>query len=376
MRQYRFPYLFTHAAKQAASFEAGCVLVDESFVRMGVNLFQVFKHSILNSSCCMIKRVVPSFTQQISKASICIFIPILVLIASMQTVAIGQKASIAVSKDKIRLGDQFELKLQVQPTANSPLNIEKWFSVPDSFNHFLVVSRMKIDTADIGTTKTYKQILVLTCFDTGTFTIPAFPVWLSNHQQLLSQPLPITIVRVDVSQMKDYNDIKDIIDPPAEPDYFWWWVIGGCAILLLGVSFFISWWFLQRKKAAPSSKQARSINIPYPLQLDALQPLIDKKQYEAFFTQLAIICKQAIASELYIVGEAKTTTEYMPLLKAKLSNTQTIKQYYNLLQMADLVKFANSQPSKAECQQCLQDAKALLASFDSINAKTATHALN
>jgi hypothetical protein len=273
----------------------------------------------------------------------------------------SQKISAIVSRDKIRLGEQFDLKLKVEPTSNTPLLIDSWFNIPDTFEHFQVVGRQPIDTIDIASTKSYTQVITLTSFDTGTHSLPAFTVVVGNAK-LQTREIPITIIPVDVRMRKDYNDIKDIMEPAPETDYNIWIAVG-IVVLLVIILFFIIRWLLGRKKNNVAII-SNPLSIDEAMQkLDALESLYQSKQYKLFFSELILICKNFSDYQLQITTYSKTTSEYIKLLKQKLQDKQLLHQYTHLLYWADKVKFAKAIPTTSECKQSLADAKALLANI-------------
>ena len=283
----------------------------------------------------------------------------------------AQKVSAIVSKDKIRLGEQFNLKLKVEPTSNAPLSVDSWFKIPDSFEHFQVVSRQKIDTVDIASTKSYSQEITLTSFDTGTHSLPPFTVVVGSAK-LQTREIPITVSPVDVSMKKDYNDIKDIIEPEPEQDYTLWIAVAGLVILLI-LLFFIVRWMMARKKPA-STIQYKSLTLEDALQkLDELESLYKTNQYKLFYIELTAICKGYSDNQLQITTYSKTTSEYIKLLKQKLKDKQLLHQYTHLLHFADKVKFAKALPTSVECKQHLDDAKTLLNSIHSPQNKNVTN---
>lgn len=299
----------------------------------------------------------------------CTYIILLVLSLSSS----AQKISAIVSRDKIRLGEQFNLKLKVEPTSNTPLLIDSWFNIPDTFQNFQVVSRQPIDTIDIASTKSYTQVITLTSFDTGKHSIPAFTVVVAG-KQLQTQDISITVIPIDVSMKKDYNDMKDIIEPEPEQDYTIWIAVAAVVILII-ILFFIIRWLLRRKK--PNTIAPSKILTLYDAlqKLDALESLYQSNQYQLFFMELIAICKGFSDNQLHITTYSKTTSEYVKLLKQKIQDKDLLHQYTHLLYWADKVKFAKAIPTPSECKQSLEDAKTLLTNIHSSQNKTATNAL-
>ncbi|MDI9363803.1 MAG: BatD family protein [Flavobacterium sp.] len=290
----------------------------------------------------------------------------------LQTVA--QKVTTTTNKSTIRIGEQFELKLSIEPAANSTVLLNTWFNLPDSFNHFEVLQRLPIDTFEVGGAKSFTQKILITSYDTGTFKLPEFPVKLMGNQTFASLPLPIKVLPVNISNMQDYNDIKEIIEVDPETDWWFWGKIGlGVLLLVLVITFAVTYFF-GKKTNKPINKMAVSVNDVLQ-QIDALQPLITSHHYKLFFTSLITITRNFSDAQLGITSLTKTTDEYMVILNGKVGNKPTQVQYYQLLRLSDAVKFAKHQPDTTQCEQALQAAKTFVTTIHSFNYQPKANAV-
>ena len=288
--------------------------------------------------------------------------------------AFSQKVVARISRDKIRLGDHFDLKLQVEPTNNNPISVNAWFNVTDTFASFQVVSRQPIDTVSIASTKGYTQVIKLTSFDTGRHSLPAFTVMVGN-KQYHTQPLSVTVIPIDVTMRKDYNDIKDIIDPAPEEDNTLWKIIAGAIVWVAVLYFVIKKWIISKKKiGAPLHTKDYSLNHLLQ-QLDALESVYQSNKYQLFYTELMIICKDFSDYQLRITTHTKTTAEYVFILKEKMHDKDLLNQYIHLLNMAEKVKFAMAIPSSNECKESLAEAKTFITQLASSQPKTAANVI-
>ncbi len=278
----------------------------------------------------------------------------------------AQKLTTATNKSTIRIGEQFELKLTVEPTNNSTVLLDTWFNLPDSFNHFEVLQRLPIDTLEVGGAKSFIQKILITSYDTGTFKLPEFPVKLVGNKTLTLLPLPIKVLPVNISNMQDYNDIKEIIDVVPETDWWLWGKIAVGVLLLIVIIVLAVKYFFSKKSIRPTKKIGLSIN-DILLQIDALLPLISTQQYKQLFTSLISLTRNFSDTQLGIASLTKTTDEYMVLLKGNVGNEPTQVQYYQLLRLADAIKFAKYQPTTVECEQALQTAKIFITTIHSFN---------
>jgi len=163
---------------------------------------------------------------------------------------------------------------------------------------------------------------------------------------------------VDVSNLKDYHDFKEIIEVKPETDWLFIGSVAASVIVFAIITFFVIR-YLRRKKLEPKpiSKTFSIKDVLY--QLDALQAkgLIEKKQHKLFFTQLISICRSFSDQQLNIYSANKTTDEYMLMLKNKVGNEPAQMRYFQILRLADAVKFAKFIPPDNECEDAVFDAR-------------------
>jgi hypothetical protein len=318
--------------------------------------------------------MVTGFKLQVSSFKYQVLCLLLVICCLLSLQSLAQRVTTITNKSTIRIGEQFELKLTVEPAANSTVLLETWFNLPDSFNHFEVLQRLPIDTIEVGGAKSFIQKILITSYDTGTFKLPEFPVKLIGNKTLTSLPLPIKVLPVNISNMQDYNDIKEIIEVEPETDWWFWGKVGVGALLILLLIAFIIKRFFGKKVGKPIKKIAVSVNDVLQ-QIDALQPLIASQQYKLFFTSLITITRNFSDAQLGITSLTKTTDEYMVLLKGKVGNEPTQVQYYQLLRLSDAVKFAKYQPATTECEQAIHAAKTFVTTIHSFNYQPKANAV-
>lgn len=270
----------------------------------------------------------------------------------------SQKISATVDRDKILIGEQIELKILVTDVDKNAADVSQWFNLPDSFNHFEIIKRLPVDTITGEGTVSYSQKIMLTSFDSGYWQIPAANVSFTDKKTVQAMPINISVLPVDVSNLKDYHDFKEIIEVKKETNWLLIGAIAATAIVLTVLIFFLIR-YLKRRKSKPKTF-SKTFGIKEALQqLDELQQkdLIQKNQHKLFFTELIFICRNFSDQQLNIFSSNKTTDEYMLLLKNKIGNEPTQIKYFQLLRLADAVKFAKFIPSKTECDEAFANAK-------------------
>ena len=277
----------------------------------------------------------------------------------------AQKITASINRDKILIGEQVQLDLKADDIDLTKYTIKQWFAVADTFNHIEIIQRGIIDTIKVGSNTGFIQKIQLTSFDSGYWQFPAFAIELENKsngviQTFTSQPLNLSVLPIDVSNLKDYHDIKDIEEVPEESN---WKTIAAIAAGVL-IFFFGILWLLSKKK------HIKQIVIPIGqtpydwamLQIQQLiqKQLIEQQQYKLFYVELIGICRNFSDAKLGLKTSAKTTDEYMLLLKGRIGTEPVQLQYFQLLRLSDAVKFAKFIPFTQQAEESILIAKAFI----------------
>src|SRR5215212_4788891 len=140
--------------------------------------------------------------------------------ATLQAQQVNVKAT--VDRTTILIGEPIKLNLEASVPTGTAI---KWFTT-DTIPHFEIVDPGKQDSAADAGGKIYKQQLIITSFDSGYWTIPAF-VLRSGRKRFKTDTFNINVTFTPADTAQDYHDIKDIIkvDNPGNP--YIPWIIGG-----------------------------------------------------------------------------------------------------------------------------------------------------
>lgn len=276
----------------------------------------------------------------------------------------AQKISANIDRNKILIGEQITLQLKAEQIDLTKYTLEKWFVLSDTFNHFEVVQKNRIDTIGVGSKTDFIQIIQLTSFDSGYWQMPQFEIQLQDIATGIVTPfstnvLQVAVLPVDVTSLKDYHDIKTIETVTIAKD--WRWLI--VAVVGAVVLFFLILWLLSKKKKI---KPIAVNNTPtHTWALSEIEKLVDKKlveqeQYPLFYTELILICKSFSDATLKINSTATTVDEYMLQLKGRVGNETIQLQYFQLLRLSNAVKFAKYIPAPNNNQDAVETAKAFI----------------
>lgn len=276
-----------------------------------------------------------------------------------------------VDKKQILIGEQ--LKYNVQATF--PLNAYHltWFDVPDSFDHFEVVIRGKIDTVEKKGMTTYRQTLTLTSFDSGINTIPSLPVNFGSLAtdsaiNLFTDSIPINVSFSPLDSTKTFHDIKTIIEVKDDIPWLLW--AGGLALfilLIVGIIYLIKY-LKNRKKNAPLFNSKLSPIDEAMQSIEQLQKdqLLYKGEIKQFHVRLIDIFKRYISRKMQRNVLNLTSSDILLLLNDTLLSKADTSLIAGSLRIADAVKFAKFYPHKEESESALINTKKVIEQIDKL----------
>ena len=276
------------------------------------------------------------------------------------TIAFTQNPMVKAQTEtsQIRIGEQFSLKISVNETENVILpKLElKGLEVIDS---------AKVDTLSNMLIQKY----IITGFDSGAYYIPQQQIFVKN-QAFLTDSLLIKVVTVpiDTTKIKKFP-IKAIkVEPYVFDDFkiYIYILIGALIIIGFWIYYFV---FRKRKieEDAPTYKALR----PYDEAMFKLNELDEKLLWQnnktkEYYSELTEIVRGYIERELHVPALEKTTDEIIETLtdfnnaETILTTKETIKKLKDLLQEADLVKFAKSKPLALEIEEDRKDVELVI----------------
>lgn len=281
------------------------------------------------------------------------------IVLLISSVAISQEMVKAeIDTTSIRIGEQFIYKISVDGTENViiPKLTLKGLEVVDS---------LKTDTIKNKLIKKY----VLTGFDSGAFYIPQQQIFVKNRAFLTDSLLVnVATVAVDTTKIKKFP-IKGIKSEPYQFDDFKsyvYWLIG--ALILIGL---LLYFFVFKKKKEEETKEVVPALPPFEEAIQKLKSLDEKllwqnNKVKQYYSELTQIVRGYIERELKVNALESTTDELVDTLtdfhqvKSIQTEKETILKLKNLLQEADLVKFAKSKPMAEEIEEDRKDAESII----------------
>jgi hypothetical protein len=278
----------------------------------------------------------------------------------ISTISFAQKPMVKAEIDttNIRIGEQFQLKISVAETQN--------VIIPKiQLKGLEIIDSTRIDTIKNSLIRRY----IITGFDSGAFYIPQQQIFVKN-QAFLTDSLLINIatIAIDTLKVKKFP-IKSIKKEPYTFDDFRIYIYLILAILAI-IGFWIYWFVIKKRKETEDAPTYRTLP-PFEEAILRLNELDEKllwqnNKVKEYYSELTEIVRGYIERELKVPALENTTDEVLAMIKdfknadSIETSKETIKKLKDLLQEADLVKFAKSKPLAIEIEDDRRDAEFII----------------
>ncbi|RRQ50191.1 hypothetical protein DZC72_06400 [Maribacter algicola] len=296
-------------------------------------------------------------TKYCSISRIARFVILPCLLFTISTVIAQENPNIRTSVDTtyIKIGEQVQWKVSVEVDSTDQVI----FPEGQTFSPLETVEAFATDTTRKKDRLTLEKIYALTQFDSGSYKLPAQRIEINGIGYFTDSMLVnVETVPVDTIAQKMY-DIKPLIN--VEKSYIDWWkylVIGLLALLILGGLFY--WFFIRKKPLTQEEKEA--LLPPYDRALLELKRLENSKyliqdEFKEYYSELTTIVRAYLEEEANVAALESTTGQLIERLELLSDSGElqldkdTIQQFKNILQTADLVKFARTKPSLSVAEQ-------------------------
>jgi hypothetical protein len=272
-------------------------------------------------------------------------------------------ATATLDTSSILIGDQIHLKLNL--TVPRPASVV-WANVADTITSKIeVIKRSTIDSVLTGQPegmKTLTQMLTITSFDSGYIAIPPF-IFLykskgdNDYKSAETEAILLEVRRPEVNLSDEIKDIKGPMKAPVTFAELLPWILAalGVALLTYGIIYYIR----KRRKAEPLIQLRHKPALPpHVIALEALENLRAKKLWQSgkikeYHTELTEIIRVYIEGKFKVMALEMVTTDILESLRSKAIESATQTKLKNMLELADMVKFAKEHPLPQEQEQSM-----------------------
>ncbi|SIP98992.1 hypothetical protein [Maribacter ulvicola] len=255
----------------------------------------------------------------------------------------------------IKIGEQVQWKVTIDIDSTDFVI----FPEGQTFSPLETVEAFATDTTRKKDRLTLQKIYALTQFDSGAYKLPAQRIDINGVGFMTDSSLiNVATIPVDTLNQKMY-DIKPLINVEKSNYAFWKYLLIGLLVLLILGG--LLYWFVFRKKPLTEEEKV-ALLPPYDRALLELKQLENSKyliqdEYKEYYSELTTIVRSYLEEDAHVTAMESTTgqlIEKLELLRdaGELNlEDDTIKQFKQILQTADLVKFAKNKPSTSVAEQ-------------------------
>jgi hypothetical protein len=279
--------------------------------------------------------------------------------------------SVKTDKQNVSIGDWITLHLEVSGPKDLAVT---WPSFHEALKDFEFVKQGEPKNVTNEQNSTFAVDVVVTKFDEGKYTIPALKIQYKtskNSGTLQSNPISIGVTGVKVDTSKDIKDIK----PPLSLGISWQellpYFLGAIAVILL--IWAINYIRKKRKKGEKIYQPQVPSRPAHEVALEGLRKLEAEKLWQQgrikeYHSRVSDIVRTYIEQTLSINAMEMTTDLILSASQIKALRQTNKNGLQDLLERADLVKFAKFQPLANEHEASMKNAVSFVESTMSAEA--------
>ena len=266
------------------------------------------------------------------------------------------KADAKLDTNIMLVGDQIGFRIGLTLPQNY---IFSWPVFNDTLTgNIEIVKKSKVDTTAINNgLMTIGQDFTITSFDSGYYLIPpiSFKYGVADEPlsgQVETEPYLLNVFTVEVDTTKSFMPIKGPMEAPYTFAEIFPWILLAIAILL--IAGLVIYFLIKKEKNIPLFAPRPKPKLPpHTIALDALDKLRDEKVWQQghvkkYHTRLTEIVRVYIEDSMEIRAVEMTSLEILGSIRKTGLNKKDIDLLKEILELADLVKFAKFKPQPSE----------------------------
>ncbi len=290
------------------------------------------------------------------------------------------KVSAQLSTSQMTIGDQNLLVIEAELSENAEIQdidlrpLDSLFSESDATSTDTEPGQLEI--MEVGDWERFEhngyttasRKIRFTAWKPGAYPIPSLQIQFSQGGNSLIQNTSELLVLVSPPVDKVASDslalapIKPIIAEPKTFEDYLPYIIIGLIILAFAIVAYVFYRIINRKK------QAAYITIQRPaheVALEKLTKLKDAKLWQqgdikAYQSELTYILREYLENRFSIPALESTTSEILTHLEGKVLPTGSQSKIREMLDIADMVKFAKAEPPAEMHERLMSDAEAFI----------------
>lgn len=292
-------------------------------------------------------------------------VAILLLGAAAVLPADAQELRTAVVPATITVGDVFHAVIRVSGPAGAAATFPDTLILPESLE---AAGRRRIERDTVNGTERWTALYPLTAWRPGTHSLPDASVQLAAAGAETAAPARFPAVDITSVLPADTAGVQP--QPPHDvlgPDRLWWPLLLAALLLLLAAAA-VLWWYRRRRAARPVMLPAEPRPEPRAAALAALDRArasgaLEQGAYKRFYSDVSEALRTYVAALDAQLGPDLTTRE-LALRLGWSDSAAPARLLIDVLDAADLVKFARRRPGPDEALADWERARRFVETFE------------
>lgn len=270
-------------------------------------------------------------------------------------------ARVTVDSTSALIGQPVRMVLQLSQPKSLSVN---WPLIIDSLGAIEIWKYEQVDTLDVDDESVLlrSQVLYLTSYDSGVFTIPSIDFKYTSGKGVgelvaSTDPLQITFNVVPVDTTQDIRDIRNVEAAPFDYSIILYGLIAFHVILLIVA--LLVWAFRKKSSVEKPVEEFKILVSPHIEALEALVNLEEERVWQEgrvkeYYTRLTDIMRVYIERRWGFRTLELTSDEILSHAAISGINNISKQELDRILRLSDLVKFARWQAIPSENEWAMQ----------------------
>jgi hypothetical protein len=273
-----------------------------------------------------------------------------------------------VSTDSVAVGERFTVSIVAEHGPATTVSFPALDAGGVLFGELEALGRSAVQTRRRGGGRRVDSVAYeVTTFALDSVRVPPLPVQVAAGRDTTIQNAPARTVTVVSVVGPDAKGMHGVAPIAAFPRPWWTWGLLGLVGtgVLAGLAYL--WWRRRRRRASPSARsRPASDQTPYEAATSRIRQLesydlSDPDAVKPFYVELSNALRVYLVRELGVTALERTTREVVEALEHRPDvPTTATNRIRAVLQLADLVKFADIHPSSDDHEKALREARAAL----------------
>ncbi|MEN6617880.1 MAG: hypothetical protein ABFC28_00025 [Rikenellaceae bacterium] len=268
-----------------------------------------------------------------------------------------------ILKDTLLIGDQTTLSFKTTVPKGTKFIFP---SPPNPITQGVeIVGIPKIDTlSQDGGQLNLEAKIVVTSFDSGSFTLPKFPAYLNKLDGSVDTvwfeggQLEVKTIQIDTTTYKPF-DVKDQLTYPYTVKEFIPWL--GLLVIIILLGYLIRRFIKNRKQKRSLFGKPVVADPPHIVALRTLEQIRKEKlwqngQEKLYYTNIIDTLRIYLEQRFKIQTMEKTSNEILDSLSKEKIEQEEYNELKELLKLSDLVKFAKYKATPEENENAIPTA--------------------